>query len=151
MSWERADGRLALRVVVPVGAAATVHVPGRAEPVRVGHGTHEWQVRRPGGREPALPAQATVRDVLDHEHDLAAVVAAAVETGVVSGERRPRPARALPRRAGEDWSTPWRRAGLIEAGLDLHAQLDGILRCHRRTANGRSHAARHRLGPSLRS
>jgi alpha-L-rhamnosidase len=51
VSWERAGGRLTLRVEVPVGASATVHLPvagGPAPaPLRVGHGHHEWQVADP--------------------------------------------------------------------------------------------------------
>jgi alpha-L-rhamnosidase len=51
VSWERAEGRLTLRVEVPVGASATVYLPvagGPAPaPLRVGHGHHEWQVADP--------------------------------------------------------------------------------------------------------
>jgi alpha-L-rhamnosidase len=51
VSWERAEGRLTLRVEVPVGASATVHLPVAGGPVpaplRVGHGHHEWQVADP--------------------------------------------------------------------------------------------------------
>jgi len=86
VSWQRSEGRLRLRVVVPVGATASVHVPGRSEPVRVGHGTHTWQTTDPAAVDRALAAQATVRDVLDHEDTWRQVVAAAVETGVVSDE-----------------------------------------------------------------
>jgi alpha-L-rhamnosidase len=81
VAWERADGRFTMRVTVPVGATATVHVPGRAEPVQVGHGQHEWTVPDPCPAEPALPANPTVRDVLDHEPTWARVVDAATATG----------------------------------------------------------------------
>jgi alpha-L-rhamnosidase len=51
VSWERAGGRLTLRVEVPVGATATVHLPAPGEPapapLRVGHGRHQWQVADP--------------------------------------------------------------------------------------------------------
>jgi alpha-L-rhamnosidase len=51
VSWERGGGRLTLRVEVPVGATATVHLPVRGEPapapLRVGHGHHEWKVADP--------------------------------------------------------------------------------------------------------
>jgi alpha-L-rhamnosidase len=47
VSWHRAGGRLWLRVDVPVGTTATVHLPGEPAPVRVGHGHHEWQVADP--------------------------------------------------------------------------------------------------------
>ena len=43
VGWERAGGQLLLRVVVPVGATAVVHVPGDEEPIEVGHGRHEWR------------------------------------------------------------------------------------------------------------
>jgi alpha-L-rhamnosidase len=85
VSWRRSEGRLRLRVVVPVGATATVHVPGRSEPARVGHGTHAWETADPAADSP-LPAQATVRDVLDHERTWRQVVAAAVDVGVVGDE-----------------------------------------------------------------
>jgi alpha-L-rhamnosidase len=56
VSWERAEGRLTLRVEVPVGASATVYLPvaGRPAPapLRVGHGHHEWQVADPLGEPP---------------------------------------------------------------------------------------------------
>jgi hypothetical protein len=51
VSWERAEGRLTLRVEVPVGASATVYLPVAGGPVpaplRVGHGHHAWQVADP--------------------------------------------------------------------------------------------------------
>jgi len=86
VAWQRSEGRLRLRVVVPVGATATVHVPGRSEPARVGHGTHTWQAADPAAADRPLRAQATVRDVLDHEDTWRQVVAAAVGTGVVGDE-----------------------------------------------------------------
>lgn len=86
VSWQRSQGQLRLRVVVPVGATASVHVPGQSEPVRVGHGAHTWQTADPVAVDRPLAAQATVRDVLDHEGIWQQVVAAAVETGVVSDE-----------------------------------------------------------------
>ena len=86
VSWQRSQGQLRLRVLVPVGATASVHIPGRSEPVRVGHGTHTWQTADPAAVDHPLAAQATVRDALDHEDTWQQVVAAAVETGVVSDE-----------------------------------------------------------------
>jgi alpha-L-rhamnosidase len=128
VAWERSDGRLRLRVEVPVGAAATVHVPGQAEPVRVGHGAHAWQVADPVPAASVLAAGATVRDVLDHEETWRQVVAAAVETGVVGDE-----AQAAARlRAFLD--APSGRLvdalalhGIVEGGEALHARLDGLL------------------------
>ena len=86
VSWQRSQGQLRLRVLVPVGATASVHIPGRSEPVRVGHGTHTWQTADPAAVDHPLAAQATVRDALDHEDTWQQVVAAAVETGVASDE-----------------------------------------------------------------
>jgi alpha-L-rhamnosidase len=128
VAWERSDGRLTLHVVVPVGAAATVHVPGQAEPVRVGHGTHTWETADPAAVDGPLPAQATVRDVLDHEATWQQVVAAAAETGVASDE-----AQAATRlqafldasasRLVDALAPP----GLVEGGQGLQAKLDGLL------------------------
>jgi alpha-L-rhamnosidase len=128
VSWERSDGRLRLRVVVPVGAAATVHVPGQADPVRVGHGAHAWQVADPAAADRAPGAGATVRDVLDHEQTWRQVAAAAVETGVVSDEAQAA-ARLLafldaPSSQLVDALAP---PGLVEGGQALHARLDGLL------------------------
>jgi alpha-L-rhamnosidase len=86
VDWERADGLLALRVVVPVGATAVVHVPGEPEPAEVGHGAHAWRVPDAWGANGALPAQPTVRDVLDHEAAWHQVVDAARELSLVDGE-----------------------------------------------------------------
>jgi alpha-L-rhamnosidase len=79
VAWERADELLALRVAVPVGATAVVHVPGWAEPVEVRHGEHAWRVPDVWGADGALPGAPTVRDVLDHEDSWRQVVAAAEE------------------------------------------------------------------------
>jgi alpha-L-rhamnosidase len=128
VSWERSGGRLRLRVVVPVGAAATVHVPGRSEPVRVGHGTHTWEAADPVAADGPLPAQATVRDVLDHEETWRHVVAAAVETGVAGDDAqaasRLQAFLDAPSSRLVDALAP---PGLIDGGQDLHARLDGLL------------------------
>jgi alpha-L-rhamnosidase len=86
VSWERADGRLTLRVTVPVGATATVHVPGAAAPAEVRHGRHEWTVADPYAPEPALPPAPTIRQVMDHEPTWLRVVAAATEAGVAADD-----------------------------------------------------------------
>jgi alpha-L-rhamnosidase len=78
VSWTRAGGRFALEVVVPVGATATVHVPGEDHPVRAGHGTHTWDVADPVPAPAPLPAEATVRHLLDHPEAWRAAAAAAV-------------------------------------------------------------------------
>jgi alpha-L-rhamnosidase len=128
VSWRRSRGRLRLRVVVPVGATATVHVPGRPEPARVGHGTHTWETADPAAADGPLPAQATVRDVLDHEPTWRQVVAAAVDAGVVGDEARAadrlRAFLDAPARRLVDALAP---PGLIAGGEALHARLDKLL------------------------
>ena len=42
VAWARSEESVSLTVTVPVGATATVFVPGREEPVLVGHGTFSW-------------------------------------------------------------------------------------------------------------
>jgi alpha-L-rhamnosidase len=65
VNWRREDGCFHLRVVVPAGARATVHLPGPGQPpVTVAHGTHTWTTDDP------CPASArsevvTVRDLID--------------------------------------------------------------------------------------
>ncbi|HEY6596638.1 MAG TPA: family 78 glycoside hydrolase catalytic domain [Asanoa sp.] len=86
VSWRRRDGRFALSVTVPVGATAEVHLPDGSAPVRVGHGQHEFDGADPVPADSALPADATVRDVLDHPSTWAAVAAAAVETRVAGSD-----------------------------------------------------------------
>jgi alpha-L-rhamnosidase len=78
VSWTRAGGRFALEVVVPVGATATVHLPDEDEAVQVGHGRHTWDVVDPGSAPPALGAEATLRDLLDHPEAWRACAAAAL-------------------------------------------------------------------------
>jgi alpha-L-rhamnosidase len=128
VAWERSDARLTLHVVVPVGTAATVHVPGQAEPVRVGHGTHTWETADPAAVDGPLPAQASVRDVLDHEATWQQVVAAAVETGVASDEAqaatRLQAFLDAPASRLVDALAP---PGLVEGGQGLQAKLDGLL------------------------
>jgi alpha-L-rhamnosidase len=64
--WRRADGRFTLDVVVPVGARATVHVPGDPAPVAVGHGRHSWTVPDPCPAEDGpVGAIGTVADLID--------------------------------------------------------------------------------------
>jgi alpha-L-rhamnosidase len=81
--WERAGGELVVRAVVPVGATATVWLPGDDEPIEVGHGRHEWRRAEPPAPSPEL---ATVRDVLDHEPTWREVVAAAADLDTIGDE-----------------------------------------------------------------
>jgi alpha-L-rhamnosidase len=86
VAWERAEGRLRLSATVPVGTTATVHVPGQTDPVEVAHGTHEWTVDDPCADTPALPAEPTVRQFMDHEPSWSAFAAAAAQTGVAEDD-----------------------------------------------------------------
>jgi alpha-L-rhamnosidase len=86
VSWNRADGRLTLRVSVPVGTTAEVHVPGAGAPVRVRHGDHEWTVADPCAGEPQPPSAPTIRQVMDHEPTWDRIVRAAAEAGVAGDE-----------------------------------------------------------------
>jgi alpha-L-rhamnosidase len=85
VSWERANGRLRLSVVVPVGATAVVHVPG-GETAEVRHGTHEWAVDDAYGRIAPLPAEAGIRQLMDHEPTWVSIVDAARRSGVAADE-----------------------------------------------------------------
>ncbi|GAA2502837.1 alpha-L-rhamnosidase [Winogradskya humida] len=85
VSWQRAGGRFDLRVEVPVGATATVHLPG-GDVHEVGHGTHTWQTADPVPEPAPLTPGSTVRDVLDDEPLWQRVVEAAVATGAADGE-----------------------------------------------------------------
>ena len=85
VSWHRRDGQLTLAVTVPVGASATVHVPGRAEPVSVRHGDHEWVVADPVV-DNLLPADPSIRQVLDHEPTWVKVAEAAIGVGVAQSD-----------------------------------------------------------------
>jgi alpha-L-rhamnosidase len=130
VSWQRSEGRFRLRVVVPVGATASVHVPGRSEPARVGHGTHAWQTADPAAVDRPLVAQATVRDVLDHEDTWRQVVAAAVESGVVGDEAeaaaRLQPFLDAPSSRLVD-ALAHAPPGLAKGRQALHARLDHLL------------------------
>ncbi len=89
VAWERSGGRLRLEVHVPVGAAATVHVPGTADIVSVGHGDHRWDVSDPvAGQGEQRPdwSRSTVRDLLDDPVRWARVASAAIQTGVADDD-----------------------------------------------------------------
>lgn len=86
VSWTRSDGQVRLSVTVPVGSSAQVDVPGESEPVEVRHGTHEWTADDPYGEVPSLPADPTVRQLIDHEPSWDTIVAAAIETEVVTDD-----------------------------------------------------------------
>jgi alpha-L-rhamnosidase len=128
VSWQRADGRLALDVQVPVGSTATVHVPGGGQPERVGHGHHEWDVADPSTATAPLAAGSTVRDVLDNATAWASVVAAAAEPGVDLDEA------VVAQRLKSDLDAPASRlvdsivkGGFLPGSKLLHERLDGLL------------------------
>jgi alpha-L-rhamnosidase len=85
VSWERRDGRFSLRVRIPVGSTAQVHVPGAEVVQLVRHGEHLWVVADPVAIPQAREAGSTVRDVLDDAATWARVTAAVVDAGVVPG------------------------------------------------------------------
>jgi alpha-L-rhamnosidase len=84
--WNRSDGRLHLVVTVPVGSTATVHGLGGAAPVEVGHGTHEWTVDDPCADASPLPAEPSIRQLLDHEPTWNAVAAVVQEVGLAADD-----------------------------------------------------------------
>jgi alpha-L-rhamnosidase len=126
--WERADGVIVVRAVVPVGATAVVHLPGDEEPREVGHGTHEWRCPANWDGNGAAPDLATVRDVLDHESAWEQVVAAATDLEVVGGEAEAagRLKAYLDQPAGvlADALAP---RGLVDRGEELRARLAGVI------------------------
>jgi alpha-L-rhamnosidase len=83
--WERSHGSLRLQVTVPVGATATVHLPdGRAFDVR--HGTSEFTVPDAYENSGVLPAEPSIRQLMDHRPSWDRAVAAAREAGVAADE-----------------------------------------------------------------
>jgi alpha-L-rhamnosidase len=80
VSWQRRDGVVDLRVVVPVGATAHVHVPGTELRETVRHGEYTWRLEDPLTGIPDIPA--TVRDLLDDRNAWSAVVDAMTEAGI---------------------------------------------------------------------
>lgn len=107
VEWERADGRLTLRVTVPVGTTAQVHVPGDLEPETVAHGVHSWTVVDPTQHRREGSAR-TIRDLLDDDPvTWSALVSAAVETGIAP-EGEAQAAERLGRYLDEPVTTlPW--------------------------------------------
>ncbi|WP_427893076.1 family 78 glycoside hydrolase catalytic domain [Kribbella sp. GL6] len=85
VGWTRGDGQVTVTVTVPVGSRATVDLPGQ-EVVEVGHGTHEWTVDDPHATAPEVPADATLRQVVDNLPAWNAITAAAVESGFAADD-----------------------------------------------------------------
>ncbi|WP_033338813.1 alpha-L-rhamnosidase [Catenuloplanes japonicus] len=72
--WERDGGLLTLRITVPAGTTATVHVPGAARPLTAGPGRHEWTVP---DRVTDQGPPRTIRELMDDAPLWNRVVAAA--------------------------------------------------------------------------
>jgi alpha-L-rhamnosidase len=127
VAWERSGGSFRLTATVPVGSTATVHLPGSAEPVEVRHGDHEWTVDDPYAEAVALPADATIRQLLDHESSWDAIVEAAVSAGIVADDAQL--ARRLERYLDAPATTLIDVAGARRStGADaLRARLDSLL------------------------
>ncbi|MDX3672810.1 family 78 glycoside hydrolase catalytic domain [Streptomyces europaeiscabiei] len=82
VGWRREDGRFHLKVVVPTGTRATVHLPGSGHPpVTVAHGTHTWTVDDPCPA-PAPSEVVTVRDLMDEPGLWAHTVGALTRQGL---------------------------------------------------------------------
>ena len=129
VAWQRGDGQLTLEVTVPVGATATVHVPGRDRAGRrSGTATTSgwWPTRCATSR---CPPDATIRQVLDHEPTWAKVAEAAVGAGVVADDAELAARLApLPRRSGEPgWSTPRPARGFVPGRDEFRARLADVL------------------------
>jgi alpha-L-rhamnosidase len=86
VSWNREDGQLTLRAVMPLGTTGTVHIPGQSGPVRVGAGEHRWQVADPCGPARELSASPTVRELIDAEATWRRLSDACVESGAVDSD-----------------------------------------------------------------
>jgi alpha-L-rhamnosidase len=80
VSWHRADGQFLVDVVVPVGARATVHLPGE-EPIAVRHGKHSWTVPDPAAVPELTPK--TVRELMDTVELWPKTVSLLVDSGLV--------------------------------------------------------------------
>jgi alpha-L-rhamnosidase len=129
VAWTRDDGRLTVRVTVPVGSTATVVLPGAVGSEVVRHGQHSWTVADPCAAEPDLKPEANVRDVLDHPRIWNMLVDAAVAEGVAADEsdlaRRLKPLLDYPASELIDRLVDYARGTGRDA---LHARLDPVLR-----------------------
>jgi alpha-L-rhamnosidase len=68
--WERpGEGTLAVTAQVPANTTATVHLPGVPDPVRVGSGSHRWEVELPASTAPAgggvVSLDTELADIID--------------------------------------------------------------------------------------
>ena len=86
VAWERSGGSFRLTLTVPVGATALVRLPGSDEEIEVRHGRHEWTVDDVSATPPALPADPTIRQAMDHEPTWLAIAGAAREAGAAGDD-----------------------------------------------------------------
>ena len=82
VGWRRVRGRVEVRVVVPVGVTAHVHLPSAGAPKTVAHGQHVWSIPDPVDHSAGLRMPRTVRELLDDEEAWKAVVSTAGAFGV---------------------------------------------------------------------
>lgn len=128
VSWSRSGGQVRLSVTVPVGSRAEVHVPGESATISVGHGTHEWTADDPYAVAPQLPADASIRQLMDHEASWDAVAAAARNHEIVTddAELAARLERYLDQPAAQLVEAISPR-GFSPTAEALQAELDGLL------------------------
>jgi alpha-L-rhamnosidase len=126
--WRRDGGRFHLKVVVPPGARALVHLPGAERPTAtVAHGTHTWTTE-----DPCLPSAAseavTVRDLMDDPALWGRTVGVLVRHGLGGDSaqlaRRLEPFLELPAR---DLPTLLNRVLLEDGGAGAAAALEALL------------------------
>jgi alpha-L-rhamnosidase len=86
VAWVRSGGELRLDVVVPVGATASVRVPGQEQTTDVRHGSHSWTVPDPYAQAAPAPSEPSIRQLMDHEPGWDRLVAAATEAGVAADD-----------------------------------------------------------------
>ena len=86
VSWNRQDGQVTLRAVIPFATTATVHIPGESDPVHVGAGEHRWQVADLCGPVPEMSGSPTVRQLIDAEETWRQLSDACVESGAVDND-----------------------------------------------------------------
>jgi alpha-L-rhamnosidase len=82
VEWRRVRGRVEVRVVVPVGVTAHVHLPSARAPKTVTHGQHVWNIPDAVDHSAVLRMPRTVRELLDDEEAWKAVVSTAAAFGV---------------------------------------------------------------------
>ncbi|NMO56229.1 family 78 glycoside hydrolase catalytic domain [Actinoplanes sp. TBRC 11911] len=127
VAWEREGGEFRLSVRVPVGATATVHVPGR-DPVDAGPGEHHFTAVDAYAQTAELAPDATIRQLMDHEPGWVSIVEAARQAGVAADEAAlaDRLARYLDAPATDlvDAATG---GGFVPGAADLAARLTSLL------------------------